>query len=46
MMQMNLFRKQKETHRLQKQTYSYQRGKVGGINWEIGIDLYTLLYIK
>ena len=20
--------------------------KVGGINWEIGIDIYTLLYIK
>ena len=29
MIQMNLFLKQKETHRLQKQTYSYQRGKVG-----------------
>ena len=21
-------------------------GKEGGINWEIGIDIYTLLYIK
>ena len=21
-------------------------GKGGGINWEVGIDLYTLLYIK
>ena len=29
MIQMNLFTKQKETHRLQKQTYSYQRGEVG-----------------
>ena len=30
-----------------KQTYGYQRGKEGGgINWEIGIDIYTLLYIK
>ena len=30
-----------------KQTYGYQRGKVGGgINWEIGVDIYTLLYIK
>ena len=30
---MNLFTKQKHTHRLQKQTYGYQRGKVaGGIN--------------
>ena len=26
---MNLFTKQKQTHRLQKQTYGYQRGKVG-----------------
>ena len=30
-----------------KQTYGYQEGKGGrGINWEIGIDIYTLLYIK
>ena len=27
--QMNLFLKQKETHRYEKQTYSYQKGKVG-----------------
>ena len=26
---MNLFTKQKETHRLRKQTYSFQRGNVG-----------------
>ena len=25
---MNLFTKQKQTHRLRKQTYGYQRGKV------------------
>ena len=30
MMQMNQFTKQKHTHRLQKQTYSYQKGNVGG----------------
>ena len=29
MIQMNLFPKQKETHRHRKQTYGYQRGKVG-----------------
>ena len=29
MIQVNLFTKQKQTHRLQKQTYGYQRGKVG-----------------
>ena len=26
---MNLFTKQKQTHRLRKQTYGYQRGKGG-----------------
>ena len=26
---MNLFAKQKQTHRLQKQTYGYQRGNMG-----------------
>ena len=30
-------------YRCRKQTYGY-RGR-GGINWEIGINLYTLLYI-
>ena len=29
MIQVNLFTKQKQTHRLRKQTYTYQRGKVG-----------------
>ena len=44
MVQMNLFTKQKQRHRCRKQT----RGEagVGGINWEIGIDKYTLLPIK
>ena len=27
---MNLFTKEKQTHRLRKQTYGYQKGKVGG----------------
>ena len=30
MTQMNLFTKQKQTHRHRKQTYSYQRGKIWG----------------
>ena len=30
MIQMNLFTKQTWTHRLRKQTYGHQRGKVGG----------------
>ena len=41
MTQMNLFTKQKQTHRLRKQTYGYQRGKV-----EVGININTLLNIK
>ena len=34
------------TQRHTKQTYGYQRGREGGTNWEIEIDIYTLLYIK
>ena len=30
MMQMNLFTKQKQTHRLREQTYGYWGGKSGG----------------
>ena len=45
--QMNLFTEQKQTHRLRERTYDYQEGKVvGGIDWEFGIDMYTLLYLK
>ena len=43
--QMNLFTKQKQSHRCRKQTYGYQGGKLGG-ETETGIDIYTLLYIK
>ena len=44
---MNLFTRQKQTHRHRKQTYNYQRGKEWGkINQEFGINRYTLLYIK
>ena len=47
MVQMNVFTKQKQTHRHRKQTYGHQRGKVGGgINLEFGINRYTLLDIK
>ena len=45
MVQMTLSTKQKQTHRHREQTYSC-RGRGGGINWEIGIDRYTVLYIK
>ena len=39
--------KQKQTHRLRKQTYGYQKGKMLGeeIDWEFGIDRYPLLYL-
>ena len=44
---MNLFTIQKQTHRLSKQTYGYQEERRGGgINQEVGINIYTLLYIK
>ena len=39
---MNLFVKQKQTHRLQKQTYGYQRGKVQ----EVGTNINPLLHIN
>ena len=45
---MNLFPKQKETHRHRKQIYGYQKGKRGrgGLNQEFGINTYTLLHVK
>ena len=46
MVQINLFIKQKQSHRCRKQTYGYQGGRGGGINWENGINIYTLLYTK
>ena len=47
MAQMNLIIKQKEAQRLREGTYGYQQGRVsGGIDWEFGVDMYTLLYLK
>ena len=44
---MNLFTKQKQTHTLREGTNGYQGGWVGGgADWEFGIDMYTLLYLK
>ena len=45
--QMYLLKKQKETHRLGKQTW-LPGGRVGGggIVREFGVDIYTLLYLK
>ena len=42
---MNLFAKQKQTHRLRKQTYIYQVGKEDGrINSELEISRHTPIY--
>ena len=51
MVQMNQFAGQKLRQRCREQTYGHQGGKVatggGGVmNWEIGIDIYTLICIK
>ena len=52
MVQMNWFPGQKLRHRCREQTYGHQGGKsgggvvVGGMNWEIGIGMYTLICIK
>ena len=43
---MNLFTHQKQTYRCRKQTYGYQKGKEGGINYEFGINIYIQLYKK
>ena len=50
MVQINQFAGQKWRHRCREQTYGHQGGKVvwgGGVmNWEFGIDMYTLICIK
>ena len=45
---MDLFTKKRQTHRLTKQTYGLQRGKVGEgrDKWEFGIDMYTSRHLK
>ena len=46
--QKNSFTKQKQNQIFQNQTYGYLTGNVakGGINWDNGIDIHTLLYTK
>ena len=49
MVQMNRFARKKWRHRCRGQMCGHQGGKVGnggGMNWEIGIDIYTLICIK
>ena len=48
MIQINLFTKHKETHRLQKQTYGYQRGQavrrdgLGVWDWHLHTVVYAM----
>ena len=49
--QMNWFAGQKQRHGCGEQAYGHQGGKVvgvggGGMNWEMGIDKYTLMCRK
>ena len=48
MIQTKLFTKQKQSHKLRKQTYGYQGEGWGGggIDWEFAIAMYTLLYLN
>ena len=52
MVQMNRFAGQKLRHRCREQMYGHQGGKAAGgeggdgMNWEIEIDMYTLMCIK
>ena len=51
MVQLNQFAGQKQRDRYREQTYGHQGGKVAGgcggvMNWEIEIDIYTLICIK
>ena len=49
---MNRFAGQKQRHRCRELTYGHKGGKAEGVggggvmNWEIGIDMYTLMCIK
>ena len=43
---MVLFAKQKQSHRCREQKNGYEVGdEAGGMNWENGIDIYTLLIL-
>ena len=46
MMQMNLFTKQKQTHRIENKLMVTKGERGGVIDWEFGTNMYTLLYLK
>ena len=43
---MKLFGEQKQRPRHREQTYGYQGGKRGTMNWETGIGIHTLTTYK
>lgn len=44
---MKLFTKQKQSHKCREQTYDYKGGEEWrGMNWETGINIHTLPYMK
>ena len=45
-MQMDLFPKQKQIHSLREGTYTRREHSGRGIDWEFGMDMYTLLFLK
>ena len=53
MAQMDRFAEEKLRHRSRQKTYGHHGGKAaggrgdgGGMNWEIGVEVYTLMCIK
>ena len=52
MVQMNQFARQKQRHICREKLYGHQSWKAelggngDGMNWVIGIDIYTLIYLK
>ena len=46
MIQMSLFTKQDQTQGVNLWLPMGKRGRGGGIDWQLGNDLYTLLYLK
>ena len=51
MVPMNRFARQKQRNRCREQMYGHQGEKAGeagggGMNWETGINIYTLICIK
>ena len=46
MIQMNIFIKQKQTHRVREQIYGYRGRERGGLDGQFETDMHTLLYLK